>query len=211
MVHWSEGHPREHAHDSFPPHDEKPVRAFIAIRMNQQVEEQVASTIERLKRPGDGVRWTPRANLHVTLKFLGAQVDTDHLERITESLHGLASRTARFEVVAREVGGFPDLSHPRAIWIGLHGAGLGALAARIEAASVECGFERDNRRWNGHLTIGRVHQSRPLAPATRAALSEIAGHEFGISMIESITLYRSHPGPEGSTYQALATFLFQSR
>jgi RNA 2',3'-cyclic 3'-phosphodiesterase len=212
MVHWAEGQPREHLRDALPARDAGGVRAFVAIRMNEQVEDAVAAMAAELTRPGDGVRWVPRANLHVTLKFLGPAVDAHRLERLTAGLHQLATRTAPFEIAAAGVGGFPDLEHPRAIWVGLHSVetgALAALAARLETVAAESGFPRESRRWSGHLTIGRV-RDRHIARETRDALHNAAQRKFGVSKIESITLYRSHLRPEGSSYEALATFLFQS-
>ena len=52
---------------------------------------------------------------------------------------------------------------------------------------------------------------REIAAATRDALNAARDREFGISKIESLTLYRSHLGSDGAGYEALATFLFQSR
>lgn len=208
MVHWSEGRPREHPRDNFPPRDAAPVRAFVAIRMSDAVEDAVAALTEELRRPGDGIAWVPRANLHVTLKFLGANVDPYRLEQLTEALHDLAARTAPFAVEATGAGAFPNLERPHVIWVGLHGVELGALAARVEAAAGECGFEREKHHWSGHLTIGRVRNPRGFSK-TRAAIAAAKERGFGASRIESITLYRSHPGQHGSTYEALATFLFR--
>ena len=207
MAHWSENRPREHSHENFPPHDLKPLRAFVAIRMNQQVEDAVSALSDAIKRPHDGIRWVPRANLHITLKFLGASVDPLRLERLTAGLHEVAQKTAPFEVAAQGVGGFPHLEHPRAIFVGLHSVELGALAARVETACTEYGFDHENRRWNGHLTIGRVRDSH-LTAKTRHALEAANNTEFGTSKIESLTLYRSHLTPESATYEPLATFLF---
>ncbi len=191
----------------------KGVRAFVAIRMNEQVEDVVAKTIDELRHPDDGVRWVPRANLHITLKFLGAAVDSHRLQRLTAGLHQLATKTAPFEVAAAGIGAFPNLEHPRAIWVGLHSVesgALAALAARLETVAAEYGFEREKRRWSGHLTIGRV-RGESINDETRDALNALRDREFGVSKIESITLYRSHLGPDAASYEALATFLFQSR
>ncbi len=191
----------------------KGVRAFVAIRMNEQVADAVAQTIDELRHPHDGVRWVPRANLHITLKFLGAAVDSHRLQRLTAGLHQLATRTAPFEVAAAGIGAFPNLEHPRAIWVGLDSAeagALAALAARLETVAAEHGFEREKRRWSGHLTIGRV-RDEAIESRTREALSAAQAREFGVSRIESITLYRSHLGPDTARYEALATFLFQPR
>ncbi len=213
MTHWSEVQAPAHLRDDLGRHDAGGVRAFVAVRMSEHVEESVAETIGELKRPRDGVRWVPRANLHITLKFLGPAVDSHRLQRLTAGLHQLATRTAPFEIAAAGVGAFPDLEHPRTIWVGLHSVESGvlaALAARVETVAADYGFEREKRRWSGHLTIGRVGD-RPIAGKIRQALHAAREREFGLSRIESITLYRSHLGPGGSSYEALATFLFQSR
>ncbi len=211
MTHWAEGQARTSLRDDLGQH-EKGVRAFIAVRMSEQVEDAVAKTIDQLKHPHDGVRWVPRRNLHITLKFLGPAVDSHRLQSLTAGLRQLATKTAPFVVAAAGLGAFPSLEHPRALWVGLRGVQSGtlaALAARLETVAAEYGFEREKRRWSGHLTIGRVGD-RPIADKTREALHAARDREFGVSKIESITLYRSRLGPDGASYEALATFLFQS-
>jgi RNA 2',3'-cyclic 3'-phosphodiesterase len=84
---------------------------------------------------------------------------------------------------------------------------LGALAARLESKAVECGFERDDRRWSGHLTIGRLRGAK-LTAKTYQILHEANARDFGISQVESISLYRSHLGAADARYEALATLLF---
>ena len=212
MTHWAEGEARTNLRDDLGPREAKGVRAFVAIRMNDQAEEAIAKTINGLRHPNDGVRWVPRANLHITLKFLGPAVDSHRLQRLTAGLHQLATRTAPFEVAATGIGAFPDLEHPRSIWVGLRSVeagALAALAARLETVAAEYGFEREKRRWTGHLTIGRVRNEQ-VEDETRDALNAAHEREFGVSQIESLTLYRSHLAPEGASYEALATFLFQS-
>ena len=212
-THWAEDQARTEHRDDPGNREAKGVRAFVAVRMNDQVEDSIARTIDELKHPHDGIRWVPRANLHITLKFLGPAVDSHRLQQLTAGLHLLATKTAPFEVAATGIGAFPNLEHPRAIWVGLHNVesgALAALAARFETVAAEYGFEREKRRWNGHLTIGRVGD-RQITQKTRDALQAARDHEFGTSRIESITLYRSHLRPEAASYEALATFLFQSR
>lgn len=213
MTHWAEGQARTDVRNYLGPRESKGVRAFIALRMNEQVEDAVAKAIDEPKHPHDGIRWVPRTNLHITLKFLGPAVDTQKLQQLTSGLHQLAIKTAAFDVAAKGIGAFPDLRHPRAIWVGLHSVeagALSALAARLEAVAADYGFEREKRRFSGHLTIGRVGKRR-IAPETRDALEAMRDREFGVSRIESLTLYRSHLSDGPARYEALATFLFQSR
>ncbi len=211
---WSEGGggPRMHSRDDFPTSDTGSVRAFIAVRMNSKSVAAIGAAIDELRgTSGDAVRWVKPANLHVTLKFLGPAVDPRRLEPLAEALHDVATATSEFDASARGVGAFPNLAHPAVIWVGIRGiesGTLAALAARIDKAAALCGFEREQKRWNGHLTIGRVRGRRPSA-TLRDAARAMAEREFGISRIESLTLYRSHLSDEGSRYEPLATFLLQ--
>jgi 2'-5' RNA ligase len=213
MTHWAEGQARTQIRDDLGQREGGGVRAFVAIRMSEQVEESIAKTVDELRQPHDGVRWVSRANLHITLKFLGPAVDSHRLQRLTAGLQQLASRTVPFELAAAGIGAFPDFEHPRSIWVRLRSVesgALAALAARLETVAAEHGFEREKRRWTGHLTIGRV-RDEAINAETRDGLRGLRDREFGVSRIESLTLYRSHLGSNGASYEALATFLFQSR
>ncbi|HUA35713.1 MAG TPA: RNA 2',3'-cyclic phosphodiesterase [Candidatus Binataceae bacterium] len=213
-VRWSEGGgARMHSRDDFPPHDAESVRAFIAVRMSARVEDEIAGAISELARASEGVKWVRRENLHVTLKFLGAAVNPRKLEPLAEALHDVAASTTEFDTLARGAGGFPNLDRPRVVWVGLHGVEpgtLAALASRVEGAAADCGFERERKRWTGHLTIGRVRDDRHVG-GLRAAATAMRDREFGISKIESLTLYRSHLGDQVSRYEPLATFLLKHR
>ena len=211
-VRWSEGGGvRMHSRDDFPPHDAESVRAFVAIRMSARVEDEVASAIDELARESAGIKWVRRENLHVTLKFLGDAVNPRRLEPLAEALHDVASSTIELDATASGIGGFPNLDRPRVVWVGLRGVEpgtLAALASRVEGAAAECGFERERMRWTGHLTIGRVRDERHIG-GLRAAAHAMRDREFGVSRIESLTLYRSHLNEQGSRYEPLATFLLK--
>jgi RNA 2',3'-cyclic 3'-phosphodiesterase len=196
------------------------VRAFIALRLDAAVEAAIARLTERLSTPetgipADGIRWVRRANLHLTLFFLGPAVPRERLAPIADALGAIAKTTAPFEIAARGVGAFPNPARPRVIWVGLDsvgpdsvgldGGGLAALAARVAEAAARCGFAPERRAWSPHLTIGRVRFLRSPG-RLRRALGEAADWSFGVSRIERVTLYRSEPGPQWSTYHELAAF-----
>jgi RNA 2',3'-cyclic 3'-phosphodiesterase len=183
------------------------VRAFIAVRMSEEVEASLAEFIEAQRQTADGIQWVRRANLHVTLKFLGPAVDSAKLAPLAGMLERVAMATAPFTVAARRIGGFPDLTRPRVIWAGLESDALATLAREVELAAERCGFERERRGWSGHLTIGRVRNPHAAHVALRA-LEHERERDFGISQVFAMALIRSHLAPAGSTYQPLASFAF---
>jgi 2'-5' RNA ligase len=182
------------------------VRAFVAIRVSTEVEASLADFVERLRSPRDGIAWSSRDKLHITLKFLGAAVDSAKLAPLAAALAQIASETAPMEVRTRGVGGFPDLIRPRVLWVGLECAALGTLAARVEQAAA-AGFDPSDRPWAPHLTIGRVRDPRRSKAALRM-LRDAPDRDFGASGIEEMTLYRSQLLPEGSVHEKLASFRF---
>jgi 2'-5' RNA ligase len=182
------------------------VRAFIAVRVDDAVEQAVAALVDELKAGrGEGVRWVRRGNLHLTLKFLGPAVPIGKLEPLKTMLERVAAEAEPFDLAVHGVGGFPSLERPRVIWVGLEGAGLQHLAKRVEEAAARCGFEPERRPFTGHLTIGRVNSYRGFEK-TRRALSVVAERDFGRSRIDALTLYRSTLTPEGPVYEPLARY-----
>lgn len=183
------------------------IRAFVAVNPSIEVERAIAALIDELRAPGDGIRWARRTNLHLTLKFLGPAVEAAKIAALCPELERIAAETVPFDLAARTVGGFPNLDRPRVIWVGLEGAQLAELARRVEDAAARCGFQREKRAFAAHLTIARLNSWRGFA-ATRRALDPVRERNFGLSRIESMTLYRSRLNTNGSIYEALGVFRF---
>ncbi len=183
----------------------KKIRAFVAIRVSRRVEGAIAALIDELRKPQNGIKWVSHANLHLTLKFLGGAVEIEKIEALRPGLEAVASETAPFDLVARGVGGFPNINRPRVIWVGLEAPELFTLAKRVEDAAAQRGFEREKRAFTGHLTIARLDTPRHLDALGRA-IEQAREREFGVSRIESMTLYRSTLTPAGAVYDALAVF-----
>jgi len=193
-----------------PPNTTNQLRAFVAIRLSAESERALAGLIDELRAPGDGISWARRANLHLTLRFLGAAVDSRLIPPLIDRLKAVAKETTPFAVAARGIGAFPDLARPRVIWAGLDGAELLALASRVEKAAVESGFEADPRPFSPHLTIARVRDLRRWAPLQRR-LAAARERDFDRSTIAAMTLYESRLSSGGAIHRAIAEFRFAAQ
>jgi RNA 2',3'-cyclic 3'-phosphodiesterase len=189
------------------------VRAFIAIRLEKPVEDAVAALIARLSAPAEApasairasaIRWIPRANLHLTLFFLGPSVPRKDLAPLADALDAIGAAAMPFEAVARGVGAFPNLGRPSIIWVGLESVALVALAGQVIAAAERCGFEPERRAYTPHLTIGRVRARIPAH--LRRSLRAEADSAFGTSKVERMILYRSETGSRAAVYSEIAAF-----
>jgi RNA 2',3'-cyclic 3'-phosphodiesterase len=188
------------------------IRAFVALRLAAEVEQAVADLIESLQSanaPHHAIRWVRRANLHLTLRFLGDRVEAATLERLDRELSRIATATVSFTIGVRGTGAFPNLAQPRVIWAGLESAELVALAGRVERAAIEAGLAPESRAYSPHLTIGRVRDLGRWSEI-RPAIEAAADCCFGRSPARSLTLYRSMLGVPSATYEELVCYPFGS-
>jgi 2'-5' RNA ligase len=166
------------------------IRAFVALRMSTATEAAIEEFIDPLLSLSDEVRWLPRANFHLTLRFLGNEAPLLQLETLAADLAVIAGKTRPFALTAQGIGGFPNLVRPRVIWVGLQGDGLIELAADVRTAASRADFSDEDHPYTPHLTIARVRE-----PKGRSELREILNgareFHFGVSTITSMTLYRS--------------------
>ena len=128
------------------------------------VTRKVAEEVERRKAAmadaGFRVAWVPAANLHLTLRFLGS-VGEELVEGVTGACRRVAARHPPFE--ARRAGSARSrrCEKPSVLWVGVEAPpALAALQRDVEAAMVELGFEKEERAYHPHVTVGRVKESR---------------------------------------------------
>jgi 2'-5' RNA ligase len=184
------------------PRDER-LRIFLAVFPPLATQEAAARAIERLRRPGDGVSWVKRENLHYTLRFLG-DLGEDGARRAAEAAAEAAAGHRAFDARLGGLGAFPDARRARVLWVGLvEGAEpLVELARSLELALRRKGFDRADRPFAAHLTIGRVREaggdwSAALAEAEKAMPAEGEATRF---RVDRVVVVASQLSPKGSIY-----------
>jgi len=160
------------------------MRIFLAVFPSPEAQRAAFATIERLRRPNDGIAWVKRDNLHYTLRFLG-ELDESGVTRATQAAREAASGVPAFEARLGAPGAFPSPRRARVLWLGLaHGAeALVALAARLERSLMARGFEAAGRPFSAHLTIGRVKGGDADWSATLAAPVAESGPAFAVDRL----------------------------
>lgn len=186
------------------------VRLFIAVRFSSQVIQNLAKLMDKLRGPLDrraDIKWVKAANIHLTLQFLG-DVDEGLLPKLTGSLSGAYNNMEKFQVQLADVGAFPKPSRSRIIWTGIvHGAdGLRALHSATMEVTEGFGFEREDRPFKAHVTLGRIRARSNHMPDLSKPLQGFSGAEVGKCQIEEVHLVKSELRPDGPLYTTLDSF-----
>lgn len=170
------------------------MRLFVALELPAGVRAALAGWGDRVAPAV--MRRTPAENLHVTLAFLGARPDEDA---------GAVADVLR--AVARPVG---ELAVDGALWLPRKHPGVLTIALRAQPALAELhgelvaalteaiGFEPESRPLRPHVTVARARRGDRVRPT---AVAPPPNRTF---TPEALVLYRSHTGPGGARYEALA-------
>ena len=185
------------------------VRSFIAIDLPDSLFGQLEQVSDNLQELLEGmpIRWIAVPNIHLTLKFLG-DVSEKNIPMIKEILKTEAASHKHFEISVGGFGVFPNFTRPRVIWVGVEAPDeLENLQRRIDLETARLGYVPDRRKYNPHLTLGRV--SRNANPKEVRSISAVLRKQrvgfLGAVRISEVNLFRSDLGPRGAVYTKMFT------
>ena len=192
----------------------EPVRAFIAIELPNSVKSALSQLQDSLKQ-GDhaAVKWVNPDGIHLTLKFLG-NIASGAIPELTKAISDAARGIAPLRLGLTQLGVFPNLRAPRAVWVGLGGeiATLSVIQENIESALIPLGFPPERRAFSPHLTLGRVRERASPAEQRRlgAAVASLKTDTRLSFTVDSLSLMRSRLTREGAFYSRLSSVALQS-
>lgn len=173
-------------------------RIFIAIELPDEIKETLSSFCCDLP----GIRWVPRDQIHLTLRFLG-DVQPKEMTRLKEALAAIAF--APFPLAVQGVGHFPPHGHPRVLWIGLEESRpLLELQQCVETVATGIGIVPEERRFSPHITIARIKDNASAAVALFEAKHRPL--RFPPFTVNEFVLFSSVLGPKGATHRREETF-----
>jgi 2'-5' RNA ligase len=189
----------------------KQLRLFVAIELPPPTLRALDQTIAGLRRiaQDDAVRWVRREGIHLTLQFLGATAE-DRVPLLHTALRLAVRDVAPFGVAPGGVGSFGGRSGLRVVWAGLgdDGGALAGLADRVQAATEPFGYEREQRAFNAHLTLGRLRDgaTRDDRALLYDALGRFEAPPIPPFHVERVSLMRSTLGRGGAVYDQLGAY-----
>jgi RNA 2',3'-cyclic 3'-phosphodiesterase len=173
-------------------------RLFVAV----DFPETHLDAVSRLNDDSVDARWTPPAQLHLTLRFLG-DVPARDVGDIHSALSAIRSRA--FSLVAGGLDVFPSRRSPRVLVIQVeHEQRLLELQQRVDEALQNLGVEPDSRPYSPHITFARLKAASP-----RQIRKFLRAHaDFTLSPFEvtSFHLYESILQPSGAVHNRVESY-----
>lgn len=168
---------------------------------------EVSRELQR-KIPAGIMRWVQPSGIHITLKFLG-EIDADQVPVVEGQVAKIARVSSPVDINVGRLGAFPNARRPRVVWVGIEEQSgvLQQIQIGLEEELAHIGFEREDRPFSPHLTLGRVRkEARPReVEAVASALSQIEIGDLAQFRAERLSLMRSDLAPTGARYTCLST------
>lgn len=132
------------------------MRLFVGIKFPEDVVDELLKVQNQISGQAKHGRFVARANLHLTLQFLG-EVSVEKIDLIVPALRKTAQSHSVFSLALKHVGSFGN-GHPfRVIWAGIDGdkPSLIHLQKDLAISLAELGFIQEKRPYQPHITLGR--------------------------------------------------------
>ncbi|HXV73631.1 MAG TPA: RNA 2',3'-cyclic phosphodiesterase [Sphingomonadales bacterium] len=174
------------------------IRLFTGITLPENVKATLLAAMGGLPH----IRWQTRAQLHLTLRFIG-NVEPSLALDIRYKL--AAVKFSPFSFAIRGLGIFGAERTPRMLWAAVEGGEpLRELYKRISASLNGLGIEPETRKYTPHVTLGRFKGSRGERLSTY--LARAGALSLPAVPVEEFALFQSHPGNDGSHYEIIETY-----
>jgi len=162
-------------------------RMFLSVTPPAEVIDLISDLPTRALR---GVKFTKRAQWHVTLRFLGDCPRHEALNALSE-----------LQAPAAQVTLGPEVGLLGSRIVMLPAAGLDPVAAAVDATFDGIG-EHTSREFHGHLTLARL-RGRPLR---NPSLVSILGAPLSATFaVDTIDLWKSEVTQDGATHTLVAS------
>jgi 2'-5' RNA ligase len=192
------------------------MRTFIAVNIPVDIKQNLQEEIDRLRAliRDESVRWVRPEGIHLTLKFLGEMSDSS-LGEIHQTLEREVEKHPTCSLRVGGFGCFPNRRRPRVLWIGIteDKGTLAQVQSSIHEKLVPLGFEKEERPFHPHLTLGRVRRnvSKSDLNQLQDAINEFDVGQIGQFEVREIHLIESILKPTGAEYCTLGEYTLEGK
>ncbi|MEK6895418.1 MAG: RNA 2',3'-cyclic phosphodiesterase [Nanoarchaeota archaeon] len=181
------------------------MRVFIGIEIPEFIRAKLTRVNEILKRDGlVSGNFVGKNELHLTLKFLGDEIDGADLIKIKGILSNVKWKP--FNCKIKDYGFFPDENNIKILWAGVESKELILFTKEIEKLLSKEGFRPDEskKELQVHLTLARISNVRDKIKF-KEKLNELKFGKLDFDVNE-ICLFKSELTRAGPIYKKIDSF-----
>ena len=178
------------------------MRLFVAIQLPLPCREQLVA----LRSEIPGATWVKPSALHLTLRFLGDQIDPIQLMPLQMALASIQAEP--FVLTLQGTGRFPEGTKKpaRVLWVGLADQpALLALQRAVKQALIPVGVAAEARAFSPHITLARL-KSTDRSPELSEFLDQHRQFQAEPFTVREFFLVSSLLTPQGPIYRHEASF-----
>ena len=129
------------------------MRCFISAPLSEDILNYLFDVQNKLRKISKAkIRFVPKKQLHITLKFLGS-IDGNKLKNIKNKLEEV--KYDKFKLTLSKLGVFPNLNYARVLWVGVKEENIVIeLQKRID--EILLGLFSKEQKFSAHITLGRI-------------------------------------------------------
>ena len=180
-------------------------RTFAAVKIipEQRLTGLLSEIRSRFKR--DDIKWVDPNSMHLTLKFFG-DTTPDQLSKISVFLENICRKHMQFEFNIFGVGFFKRNGQPNVLLSNIGACtALSEIAGEIDREAEKLGFEREQRDFKPHLTLGRIKYISNKIELYKL-VDENENNDIQTVRAENVILFESILKPGGPLYFPIRTF-----
>lgn len=179
------------------------IRTFICIDLPVSLKTSIEKLTLELQKDSRGkIGWVKPNNMHLTLRFLG-DIPKEKVSLVQRCIEQACNGIKRFTVTASGLGAFPNLHRPRVFWVGIKNftEQLLPLQKKLEQELANAGFDKADKAFSPHLTIGRVREGSVQEVVNKIEQIEFSSQDF---QVKEVIFMQSELKIGGSVYTKLA-------
>lgn len=177
------------------------MRVFISVNLSKEICSYLYELQQRLRKDINAkIKWVPKSQLHITLKFLGS-IDGNKLKEVKIELSKI--KYNKFILNLNDFGVFPSINYARVLWIGVNEEKLVLeLQKSIDGELLDL-FPKEEK-FSAHITLGRIKVIKDK-DKFKNALNKIKTEKKSFEVNE-FTLMESILRKDGAIYNVLEIY-----
>ena len=177
-------------------------RIFISISIPEQIKKRLLLTTEKWKDLP--IKWARKANLHITLAFLGF-INEEIIPEICEKIQKICEKENIFDIEFNQIELFPSADNPKLV--ALTGKPNEELKNLVNSIEKELNISNTPKKsFRPHITLGRGRKYKWEALENKPSIKE----KFPLILtVGNVEIVSSELDESGSNYIVLGSYPLQ--